>query len=417
MLRSDEAEMAVLGCLMLEPERAEAVFSSLPAKCFGNEEMRKIYAVCRKRFRKEEAIDFVTLSTVTGAQVVLAQCMELVSSTGNTDGYIDLVIDFYRKREIYGVFTALCEEALNEAADADELTEKIERALDYQRKVMQARNDSNAKEFTDALLEYFDQLYAEKVPSWHTGFGTLNRMLGGMLPKTFTVLAGRSGQGKTAFALNLAVNLARSCRVLYLSMEMPRKQIFDRIAARIAHVDSIAIRDGALTGQDRAGIQREFDSLAGKGVQLVVDDSQQLTMDDLERKIIRWKPDVVFVDHVGLMKGDPRKQRWEVFTEISQACKRLAKKHKIAVVALAQQTSDVEKRTNKKANMSDVKGTDSFSNDADALLFITADTEAAPGAVVWVDTSIQIVKNRNGSCGTVRYHWMPKYHEYVEVMI
>ena len=122
------------------------------------------------------------------------------------------------------------------------------------------------------------------------------------MPETFTVLAGRSGRGKTAFALNLAVNLARSCRVLYLSMEMPKKQIIDRIAARIAHKDSISIRDGSLTAEEKADIQREFDILVGKGVQMVIDDCQQLTLDDLERKIIRWKPYVVFVDHVGLMK-------------------------------------------------------------------------------------------------------------------
>lgn len=415
MLRSDEAEMAVLGCLMLEPERAGRIFSSLPAKCFGNEELRKVYSVCRKRFKKGEPIDFVTLSTATGNPDGLGMCMDIVSTTGNTDGYIDLVIDFYRKREIYSTCMNLCEEALNESTDADELTGKIERALDYQHRVIQARSDSNAKEFTDALLEYFEQLYAPQPKSWKTGFSTLNRMLGGIMPETFTVLAGRSGRGKTAFALNLAVNLARSCRVLYLSMEMPKKQIIDRIAARIAHKDSISIRDGSLTAEEKADIQREFDILVGKGVQMVIDDCQQLTLDDLERKIIRWKPDVVFVDHVGLMKGDPKKQRWEVFTEISQSFKTMAMKHKIAVFALAQQTSDVEKRANKKANMSDVKGTDSFSNDADAMLFITADVEASENAA-WVDASIQIVKNRNGSCGEIPYHWMPKYHEYIEVM-
>lgn len=414
MIRSDEAEMAVIGCLMLEPEHAEDIFLNLPAKCFGNEELKKLYSICRSRFKKGEAIDFVTLSTLAGNPDGLAKCMDIVSSTANTDGYVDLVIDFYRKRKIYDTCVTLCEEALNESTSADELTGKVERALEYQHRVMQARDDSNAKEFTDAILEYFEQLYSEKPKTWKTGFSSLNRMLGGVIPGTFTVLAGRSGKGKTAFALNLAVNLARNCRVLYLSMEMPRKQIIDRIAARIAHVDSTLIRDGALTNEQKIDIQREFDGLVGKGVQLVVDDCQQLNIDDLERKIVRWKPDVVFVDHVGLMKGDAKKQRWEIFTEISQTCKMIALNHNIAVIALAQQTSDVEKRGNKKANMSDVKGTDSFSNDADAMLFISADLENASTAA-WVDSTIQIVKNRNGSCGEIKYHWMPKYHEYIEV--
>ena len=407
--------MAVLGCIMLEPERAERIFSSLPAKCFGNEALRKVYAICRKRFKNDEPVDYVSLATATGESVVLGECIELVPATSNTDGYIDLVIECYRKREIYSACMSLCEEALNESTGADELTNGLERALGFQRRVMEARRDENAREFTDALLEYFDQLYAEKPKSWKTGFSRMNFLLGGLMPETFTVLAGRSGRGKTAFALNLAVNLARSCRVLYLSMEMPRKQLFDRIAARIAHIDGLAIRDGSLTMEQKVKIQQEFDTLASGGVQLVIDDCQVLTLDDLERKIIRWKPDVVFIDHVGLMKGNPRKQRWEVFTEISQALKKTAQNHKIAVFALAQQTSDVEKRTNKKANLSDVKGTDGFSNDADALLFINADLEAIDGAA-WVDASIQIVKNRNGSCGEIAYHWYPKYHEYVEVI-
>ena len=65
--------------------------------------------------------------------------------------------------------------------------------------------------------------------------------------------------------------------------------------------------------------------------------------------------------------------------------------------------------------MSDVKGTDSFSNDTDAMLFINADVETAESAE-WVDASIQIVKNRNGYCGEIPFHWMPKYHEYIEVI-
>lgn len=407
--------MAVIGCILLDPDRSGEIFSFLPAKCFESEELKKIFCLCRKRHRNGKPIDFVSMASVTGQKEALANCMEIISTTKNADGYIDLVIEFYRKREIYNACMALCEEAMDEITSADELTGKIERELDYQHRIAQAQNDSNAKEFNDATLDYFDQLYAPAPKKWKTGFSTLNRMLGGFMPETFTVLAGRSGRGKTAFALNLAVNLSKSCRVLYLSMEMPKKQIFDRIASRIAHIDSISIRDGALTNEQKTEIQQAFDQLVGKGVQLVVDDCQQLTIDDLERKIVRWKPDVVFIDHIGLMKGDPKKQRWEVFTEISQACKTMAMNHKIAVIGLAQQKSDVEKRANKKANMSDVKGTDSFSNDTDAMLFINADVETAESAE-WVDASIQIVKNRNGYCGEIPFHWMPKYHEYIEVI-
>lgn len=406
-----ESEMAVIGCLLLD-ENPE-ILSRLPSEYFGEADCRKAMEDARRLYREGRKIDLVTLSKTDPAEF-LAQCVDIVVSTSNLDEYIKDVVDGHRKRQIYGTCEDIAGRALG-IESADELTAELFKALEVQQKIAQRQTDGNTKEFEATVIDYFHDLYTPKERSWRMGFSDLDARLGGIRPETLTILAGRSGMGKTDFAINIAVRLAKQCRVLYISLEMPKEQILDRIACNIANIDSMRMRDGLITDEDRRQIQKEFDLLVGAGTNLIIDDDQALTQEDLDRKISRWSPQIVFIDHVGLMRGDPKKQRWEAFTEISQNLKNTALKKRIAFVALAQQNSEVEKRKDKNANMSDVKGTDSFSNDADAMLFISAYGDYNPHET-YREAKIQIVKNRHGVGGEIDYHWYAKYHRYMEVM-
>lgn len=405
-----EAEMAVVGCILLSDDRE--VFGKLPVKCFGDPESRRAYSDARKLYKDGKKIDIVTLSQTNSAEF-LGQCCEAVVSTANMKDYIEAVIEAFRKREIYKACSNIADRALG-IDTSTELTGDLYKALLYQQKVARSQDDGNVKEFEDTVIEYFHKLYQPKEKSYKTGFGLLDLKLGGFKQETLTILAGRSGMGKTDFAINIALNLAKQCRVLYISLEMPKDQILDRISCNLANIDSIRMRDGMITDGERAEIQKRYDHIVGQGTNLIIDDSQALTEEDLERKITRWNPAIVFVDHVGLMKGDARKQRWEAMTEISQNMKNTALQKKIAIVLLAQQTSAVEQRKDKDAKMSDIKGTDSFSNDADAVLFVSAQGDDNPSAL-WRDATIQIVKNRQGMLGKISYHWYANYHRYREV--
>lgn len=407
---SKEAEMAVVGCLLLDESRD--VFGKLPSKCFGDKEARTAYIEARKLYKAGKKLDLVTLSQTVSSEF-LGQCCETVVSTSALPDYIGAVIESYRKREIYKSCSDIADRALGVDTAAD-LTSDLFKALEYQQTIARSQDDGTVKEFEATVIDYFRELYKPKEKTYKTRFGLLDLKLGGIRPETLTILAGRSGMGKTDFAINIAVNLAKQCRVLYISLEMPKQQILDRISCNIADVDSVAMRDGMITDEDRRRIQHEYDLLVGQGTNLIIDDSQALTEEDLDRKITRWNPAIVFIDHVGLMRGDPKKQRWEVFTQISQNLKNEALKRRIAFVALVQQNAEVEKRKDKTAKMSDVKGTDSFSNDADAMLFVSAVGEETPGEL-WRDATIQIVKNRQGSLGEVKLHWYANFHRYREV--
>lgn len=406
MQGSIEAQKAVIGCILLEPDTAGAIFSKLPPKCFMQEEIRKIYISCRARRKKGAAYDFVTLcSEYPDSKLFLADCMQTVVSTRHVDGYIQAVIDDYRKSLMLAAVVEIqsCE-------NADEMADVLNDANSAQEKIRAAQTDGATAEFMDACIEYIESLGQKRDTGISTGFFRLDLRLGGLRKASYTVLAGRSGHGKTDFALNVALKVAkRGTRVLYLSMEMTREQLMDRIASNITLIDSMKIRDNTLSADEIAKIACALDAIAKK-TKLFIDEGTNLTFADIEAKCLKFKPEILFIDHLGLVKGN-KKTQWENQFEISQELRQLANRMGIAVFALVQQSSRAEKAKDKTAIMSDVKGTDGIANDADAVMFITADVEGE----AWRDVKLQLTKNRNGENKPVYLRWNPQFHTYCEV--
>lgn len=406
MIDSIEAQKAVIGCILLEPTLADSIFSRLPPKCFVQEELQRIYQTCYSRHKHGKVCDFVTLCTdYPESKVFLADCMQTVVSEKHIDGYIQAVIDDYRKSLMISAATEiqLCQ-------NADEMAEVLCNAADVQQKIIAAQSDTTTAEFMQACIEYLEKLGREREQGISTGFFRLDSRMGGLRKSSYTVLGGRSGHGKTDFALNIALKAAKKgARVLYLSMEMTRDQLMDRIASNIAQIDSIKLRDNTLAADDIAKIATALDAIAKK-TKLFIDDGTNLKFTDIEAKCLKYKPEVLFIDHLGLIKGSKRTQ-WENQFEISQELRQLANKMGIAIFALAQQSSRAEKAKDKTAVMSDVKGTDGIANDADAVMFISADLEGE----TWHDVTLQITKNRNGGTKPIHMRWNPKFHTYCEI--
>ena len=240
-------------------------------------------------------------------------------------------------------------------------------------------------------------------------------MLGGFAPKSINILSGRSGMGKSDFSIFLAVKLAlQGVRVLYLSMEMPRTQIMARIASRVAMIDSRRLSDAKnLTEEERTTVAVLLERISK--IPLVLDEQQGLTIAAIAAKIRKHRPQVIFVDHMQLMaQENPSRQGWENLAETSRAMKRMAMNENVIFVELVQQNADIEKRGDKTPRMSDVKGTDGYTNDADTLMFIQADrSDDAMNSGESVDVRLFIAKNRNGSVGQLPFRWQPQFHRYL----
>ncbi|MDD3429329.1 MAG: DnaB-like helicase C-terminal domain-containing protein, partial [Oscillospiraceae bacterium] len=227
-----------------------------------------------------------------------------------------------------------------------------------------------------------------------------------------TIIAARPGGGKTDFSVNLVTRLALRFHVSYFTLEMTRPQLLNRIASRITKINSNVIRTHQTTATQKASVFKALELMQAQ-LHLIIDDKARLTIDELENKIIAQRPDVIFIDHVGLMQGsNPYTKKVEVLTEITGRLKEIAKKYNIAVVQLVQINREQEKRKGA-PTMADLKGSGSFEEDCDSALFICPEITPAkdsPADEDYIQVQVRIAKNRNGPQTTLYYCWQQQFH-------
>lgn len=415
----DELEMSVIGGLIGcdDDSYIEKAFSQLSAECFVTEELSKLYLELREQYRTFGKIDVVLASKNLGAgyKKIMVECMQLVPSPRTLPQYTDKLFEVYRKRVLLKDISNIKDD-LTINAPLSEIMQTVSNMVTTQNKLDEVQDCSTSLDFLDSVIEFINSL-GVKNKSYKTGLQLLDYVLGGFQPKSVSVIAGRSGMGKTDIAIFLATRLAISgTRVLYLTMEMPRTQIMGRITSRVSRIDSTKIRDGNLSDNEKALINISLDKICK--IPLIFDEQQNLSVYDISSKIKKHKPQVVFIDHLGLMALDKYKKRWESISDNSVALKKLAMETGVAIVELVQQNSEAEKRADKTANLSDLKGSDGIGNDADTVMFIRAD-KSGKGDILTGDESVkaylQIEKNRSGKTGTIGFNWQPQYHTYTMI--
>ena len=208
------------------------------------------------------------------------------------------------------------------------------------------------------------------------------------------------------------MQLAKRCRVDYRSLEMTKEQLVHRVLSRVCMINSTRFRDHDLdeNAQKRIGI-----AAARMGdLHLVMDDTPGVSAGDVEAKLASGKPDVMFIDYLGLMRGDAagNKPLWQITGEITHALKESARRHGAAVVALVQLARAADRQ--KEPALSDLKGGSDIEADADGVIFMRPQKtgEFLSGDDAWPVEAV-IAKNRHGGVGRLRFNWQPQYHNYV----
>ena len=326
-----------------------------------------------------------------------------------------MLMDQYRRRVLSEDLTKLAG-ALREEVPTEEVLRDLNRAAEVQQKLAQVQK-STSMDMLGSIIEYLNSLYRADEQPIKTGFAPFDKAVGGLPPKSVNIISGRSGMGKSDFAIFLAVKLAvQGVRVLYLSMEMPRTQIMARIASRVAMIDSRKLYDAkSLTPEERNTVSTLLERISK--IPLILDEQQALTTADVAAKIRKHRPQVIVVDHMQLMARESNyRQSWENLAETSRAMKRLAMNENVILIELVQQNADIEKRGDKVPKMSDVKGTDCYTNDADNLMFIQADrSPGAMGEGDSVEVQLFVTKARYASPGVTAFRWQPQYHRYMAI--
>ena len=410
-MKGSLAEMSVIGGLAIDGDQCGTAFALLKPEMFENNWLREVFTLCVNMHQAGERIDAVSIDAKMDARhrEKLVRCADLIPGLVGYDGYCAVVLEDWRKRSMIADLSEITF-AGPVATTSKEIVEKLEMITARQRAIENALNDNTSVDFWGGVMRWMDDLQRPST-DLKSGWGLLDQRMGGFRRKGFYIISGRSGQGKTDFALSLACNMAAKYRVTYCTMEMPTEQLMERVASRLAHVDSSVLRDKKPTPDQMEAITKAL-SWARTKTQLTIDEQPRITVEDVENKILRHNADVIFIDHIGLMGHAQRKNHWESVADTSQRLKELANKHNVVIIALVQEG----RSANKAADNTSLKGSDNLANDADGILqmrseppkeFITGDQ--------WIDAEVHNTKNRHGGCGVMKYYWWPQYHDWRQV--
>lgn len=414
-----ECEMSVIGALLCSDndEALQTAFSRISPKAFSDESLQEIYKAIVKVWQETGKTDCVLILKALPEEyrARIPICMDLVPAPSLLPHYTAMLMDQYRRRVLSEDLTKLAG-ALREEVPTEEVLRDLNRAAEVQQKLAQVQK-STSMDMLGSIIEYLNSLYRADEQPIKTGFAPFDKAVGGLPPKSVNIISGRSGMGKSDFAIFLAVKLAvQGVRVLYLSMEMPRTQIMARIASRVAMIDSRKLYDAkSLTEEERNTVAMLLERISK--IPLILDEQQALTTADVAAKIRKHRPQVIVVDHMQLMARESNyRQSWENLAETSRAMKRLAMNENVILIELVQQNADIEKRGDKAPKMSDVKGTDCYTNDSDNLMFIQADrSPGAMGEGDSVDVKLFVTKARYAPPGVTAFRWQPQYHRYMAI--
>ncbi|MBP5427995.1 MAG: replicative DNA helicase [Clostridia bacterium] len=428
---SVEAEQSVLGSILVKPESFERIAGQLDAEDFYMEDHRAIFSAIQDMFLKNRTIDTVTLVNAlvqggyrdeTGGIQYLTQIAQVVPSAANIRDYARIVKEKALLRRLIAACEEISEEAYSEQGDVSRVIDAAEQRIFELTQNKGSREFRHVKEILAGVYqELVDKAEHKEVDQGvRTGFSDLDRVLVQLGPADLVLVGARPGMGKTSFAMNIAVNAAKSTgkAVCIFSLEMSGEQLVNRMLSSEAMVDSHALRTGEIRPEDWQRLADASAMLAG--CELLIDDTSGITVADMKAKLRRVKNlGLVVVDYLQLMQASKNiESRVQEVADISRNLKIMAKELSVPVICRAQLSRGPEQRESKKPMLSDLRDSGAIEQDADIVLFLYRDEyyKDVKGAKANVEVNtaeIIIAKNRHGALKDVKMSWNGQFTKFV----
>jgi replicative DNA helicase len=414
-----EAEMAVLGGILLDREALPKALEILTPEDFYKESHRMIFQGLVELFDRNEPSDLVTLSNVlrtrnqleaVGGMEYLTLVADQVPSTANIAYYARIVREKAVLRRLIRKGSEIVEECYRDQIDLEDFLDEVERGIFQIAEDRVRKSYFPMKDIVKASFETIERLYERKalitgVPS---GFVDLDTLTAGFQASDLIVVAARPSMGKTALCLDIARHAAvvADIPVALFSLEMSKEQIAIRLLCAEAKVDGSKLRRGFLKESDWPKLTTAAGVLSESPI--FVDDTPDLSVLELRAKARRLKAEknigLVILDYLQLMRGRHGVERREQeISEISRSLKALAKELNVPVIALSQLNRRVEERGDKMPQLSDLRESGAIEQDADVILFIYRDEvyNRNPDNPKRGTAEIIVGKQRNGPTGKV----------------
>lgn len=430
---NNEAEQSVIGAIFLEPQALITAAELLMPEDFYRMAHEKIFRTMIILSDKGQAIDVVTVTEELSAKKELedvggiSYLMEIANSVptaANIVHYARIVEEKALLRRLIRVATSIVEDGYAREDEVEALLAEAEK------KMMEVSNRKNAGDFRhikDVLVETYDSielLHTKKgdVTGIPTGFRDLDKITAGFQRNDLIIVAARPSVGKTAFALNVAQNVATKTdeNVAIFSLEMGAEQLVMRMLCAEGNIDAQVLRTGALEAEDWRKLTMAMGSLSNAGI--FIDDSPGIRVNDIRSKCRRLQQEhglgMIMIDYMQLIAGSgskPGENRQQEVSEISRSLKSLARELKVPVVALSQLSRGVEQRQDKRPMMSDLRESGSIEQDADIVSFLYREDYYDKETENQNMIEIIIAKQRNGPTGTVTLAFAKEYNKFVNI--
>ncbi|CRK82466.1 replicative DNA helicase [Neobacillus massiliamazoniensis] len=427
-----EAEQAVLGAIFLEPSSLTLATEILIPEDFYRASHQKIFNVMLKLNDLGKAVDLITVTEElaaaklledSGGVSYLSELAGSVPTAANIEYYAKIVEEKSLLRRLIRTATTIATDGYAREDEVDSLLSEAEKKI---LEVAQRKNAGAFHNIKDVLVRTYDNIElmhnrVGDITGIATGFAELDRMTAGFQRNDLIIVGARPSVGKTAFALNIAQNVATKTgeNVAIFSLEMGAEQLVMRMLCAEGNIDAQRLRTGSLTDEDWGKLTMAMGSLASSGI--FIDDTPGVRISDIRSKCRRLKQEhglgMILIDYLQLILGSGRsgENRQQEVSEISRSLKQLARELQVPVIALSQLSRGVEQRQDKRPMMSDIRESGSIEQDADIVAFLYRDDYYDKESENKNIIEIIIAKQRNGPTGTVQLAFVKEYNKFVNL--
>jgi replicative DNA helicase len=423
---SVEAEKAVLGAALREPDTLNLVADKVRPDHFFLDVHREIYTAMVELYHQNEPTDLLVVADKLRRSAkdseylgpaYLVELTEAAPVSQNIEYYAKLVREYYYLRRIIDACQTTVKKAMAFDGKVSGFIEDVEKEFLRISNEQDVQGISTAVEVLDSTLAELESRIGtdDSLTGVPSQFADLDRITGGWQRSDLVIIAARPGMGKTAFALNVVTNAVKEGKsTIVFSLEMSKNQLMMRILSSEARIDSSRLRKGDLTEDEQ---DRLMHAARGLGhLPLGIDETPSISLLELRSRCRRFKKehglDLVVIDYLQLMGPSGTKKyesREREISEISGGLKALAKELNIPVIALAQLNRGPDSRPDKIPKLSDLRESGSMEQDADMILFLYRDEYYNPNSEDAGKALVKIAKNRHGSLEDVYLAFAPNF--------
>lgn len=421
-----EAEMAVLGSMLLDEDAISIACELLDKDSFYKDSHKKIFESILNLYNLNKAVDLITLTDElkkdgvlegVGGVSYLTALVNSVPTAANISHYVTIVKEKSILRTLLNNATriiSLCYES--EGANIDEVVDNAERFIF---EVSDRKNEgtySHLKEIVKDTIETIDKLYQKKahVTGIPSGFIDFDIKTAGLQPSDLIVIAGRPSMGKSAFALGIAeyAGVVEKIPLAMFSLEMSKEQLVQRMLCSHARVDAHKVRTGYLAPSDWPRLTAAAGKLSEAPI--FIDDTPGISVMELRAKARRLKAhqniQLIILDYLQLMRGSYGiENRQQEISEISRSLKALARELHVPVIAISQLSRAVEARTDHRPQLSDLRESGAIEQDADLVTLILREEYYNSTSENQGVAEVIIAKQRNGPVGSLKLAFIKEY--------